>query len=123
MHCRLLPICTTERLTVLFIIQTICQTLPVLAIITVNLILEDRKGNLWIGTNGGGLDLFNKKTKTFTHFNEETKNSISNNDVYCMSEDKNGNLWIGTNLGLNRMDKKRPVYKLLYERWFAQQYN
>ena len=26
---------------------------------------EDKEGNLWIGTNGSGLDLFNKKTKTF----------------------------------------------------------
>ena len=72
----------------------------------INTIYSDKKGNLWIGTNGSGLDLFDKKTKTFTHINEDAKNKISNNDVYCVTEDADGNLWIGTNRGLNRMDRK-----------------
>ena len=28
-------------------------------------IIEDQEGNLWIATMGGGLNLFNNKTKTF----------------------------------------------------------
>ena len=73
----------------------------------VNVILTDKQGKLWIATSGGGLDLFNKQTNNFTHFKfDEHRNSISNNDVYCMVEDNAGDLWIGTKVGLNRMDRK-----------------
>ena len=68
----------------------------------------------------GGLDLFDKKTKTFTHFNKETKNRLSNNDVYCLAEDSDGNLWIGTSLGLNKMDRKTGrITEVFYKRWIA----
>jgi len=60
--------------------------------------------NLWIGTDGGGLDLFNKKTKRFTSFQHEVgENSISNNSVGDIREDAAGNLWIGTSSGLNHL--------------------
>ncbi len=73
----------------------------------INLFFQDKEGKLWIGTNGHGLDLFNKETGSFTHLlKDPVKNSISNNDIYCLKEDAAGNLWIGTNLGLNRMDRK-----------------
>lgn len=30
-------------------------------------LFEDKKGSLWIGTDGGGINMFNPQTKTFTH--------------------------------------------------------
>ena len=34
----------------------------------VNDIVEDSRGDLWIGTWGGGLDRYDRKTDQFTHF-------------------------------------------------------
>ena len=31
-------------------------------------IMEDSEGNLWVGTWGGGLNLFNRSTGTFTRY-------------------------------------------------------
>ncbi len=30
-------------------------------------IYEDKEGNLWVGTLGGGLDKFDRETETFDH--------------------------------------------------------
>src|SRR6185503_2123551 len=69
-------------------------------------LLADSKGYIWIGTLDKGLDLFDKKTKTFTHFVHDTsRNSLSDNNIHCIYEDKQGNIWIGTKSGLNRLDR------------------
>ena len=43
----------------------------------------DGKGNLWVGTSGYGLNYFNKKSDTFTHYIHDPENSksLSNNQV------------------------------------------
>lgn len=59
---------------------------------------EDRAGNLWIGTFGGGLQCFRDgKFTTFT-----MTNGLSNNFVWALHADADGVLWIGTENGLNR---------------------
>jgi ligand-binding sensor domain-containing protein/serine phosphatase RsbU (regulator of sigma subunit) len=57
--------------------------------------LQDKSGNLWFGTYGGGVSKYDGKS--FTHFTE--KEGLSNNTVLSMLEDKSGNLWFGTNGG------------------------
>jgi signal transduction histidine kinase/ligand-binding sensor domain-containing protein/CheY-like chemotaxis protein len=54
--------------------------------------LQDRIGNLWLGTSGGGLSRFDGKF--FTNFTQ--KEGLPNVSIYSMLEDKNGNLWLGT---------------------------
>jgi signal transduction histidine kinase/DNA-binding response OmpR family regulator len=53
---------------------------------------------LWIGTKGGGLNLFNKKTGIFTHIT--TSQGLCNDVVYGLLDDDNGNIWGSTNNGL-----------------------
>ncbi len=66
-------------------------------------ILEDKSGNIWFGSYGGGLSKYDGKS--FTHFTE--KEGLSNNGVYSILEDKNGNLWFGTKGGgVNKYDGK-----------------
>ena len=64
-------------------------------------ILEDKSGNLWFGTWGGGLSKFDGKS--FTHYTE--KEGLSDNVVWSILEDKEGNLWFGTYKdGVNKFD-------------------
>jgi len=65
--------------------------------------LEDKSGNLWFGTNGGGVSKYDGKS--FTHFTD--KEGLSSNDVWSILEDKNGNLWFGTlGGGVSKYDGK-----------------
>ncbi len=58
-------------------------------------LLEDKRGNIWMGTNGGGVSMYNGQT--FTHYTE--KEGVSSNIVWSMLEDTSGNIWFGTNGG------------------------
>lgn len=54
---------------------------------------------LWVATAGGGLNLFDKQTKTFEHFTE--KDGLPNMTVYATLFDETGNLWMSTNSGIS----------------------
>ncbi|MCF8276240.1 MAG: hypothetical protein K9J17_05840 [Flavobacteriales bacterium] len=64
-------------------------------------LLEDSRGFLWVGTEGGGLVRFDgREFVTFTN-----GNGLSGNTVRSLFEDENGMLWIGTDGdGLCRYD-------------------
>ncbi|WP_083925184.1 ligand-binding sensor domain-containing protein [Flexithrix dorotheae] len=65
----------------------------------INTIFEDSKHNLWVGTNTGGVNLYNRAKDTFRNFKFEQANPIAkgSNTIRCFYEDKNGRIWIGTN--------------------------
>ncbi|SFF68214.1 Signal transduction histidine kinase [Salegentibacter agarivorans] len=73
-------------------------------------ITGDEKGNLWIGTTGGGLNFYNSNTKQFTTFKHEENNpkSLISNHVNNVFLDSRNKLWIGTNKGLNMLDLNDP---------------
>jgi signal transduction histidine kinase/ligand-binding sensor domain-containing protein/DNA-binding response OmpR family regulator len=76
-------------------------------------IYEDRSGALWIGTRGGGgLNLFDRQSKSFTRYRNDPKsvNSLSNNSVRPIHEDRSGALWIGTENGLNLFDRQSQSF-------------
>lgn len=71
---------------------------------TINDILQDRHGFMWIATDDG-LNRYDGYTFTIFKniFGDPT--SISDNWVVCLFEDKDGTLWAGTNSGgLNKFD-------------------
>ncbi len=69
----------------------------------VSAVFEDSRGRLWVGTDQQGVDLLDRQTGTFRHFNVGTKApfQLSGNFVRNFYEDSRHNLWIGTNEGLN----------------------
>ncbi len=76
--------------------------------------LEDKDGLIWIGTDGGGLNVYNPKTKNYSYFlkDENNPNSLSSNAPICLAEDSKGQIWIGTyGGGLNCYNKKTGVFK------------
>ena len=59
-------------------------------------IYEDRSGVLWIGTEDGGLNKYNRETDNFTRYMHDPNDSksLSNNGVFSILQDRSGNLWI-----------------------------
>ena len=63
---------------------------------------EDINKNFWIGTEGGGLLLFNRSNGTFQRFT--TREGLPNNNVLRILEDQHGILWMSTYNGLCKFD-------------------
>jgi ligand-binding sensor domain-containing protein/two-component sensor histidine kinase len=61
----------------------------------VNSIIQDKRGYLWVGTQGGGVCKFDGSK--FTQYSE--KDGISGDIVTGLSEDKKGNIWITSTWG------------------------
>ncbi|WP_419788511.1 hybrid sensor histidine kinase/response regulator transcription factor [Mucilaginibacter sp. SP1R1] len=62
---------------------------------------ESSKGKIWIGTNGGGVNMFDPKTKTFFKYVSAPANAGErqlpvNGFIRAIEEDREGNIWIGT---------------------------
>jgi ligand-binding sensor domain-containing protein len=79
-------------------------------------IYEDKKEAgrfLWIGTQGGGLNKFDRRTNRFTHFRVDRRNGNSLNNDYILSiyVDKSGVFWIGTwGGGINKLDRRTMTF-------------
>lgn len=70
-------------------------------------IAEDKNGDIWVATVGGGLNKFNRKANRFYHYlhNAKNKNSLSDNFINKIAIDNSGKLWVATALdGLNLFD-------------------
>lgn len=76
---------------------------------TIRSIHEDALHNFWIGTQEGGLLLFDRNTGKYEQFT--TNEGLPNNTVLRMLEDKNGNLWLSTYNGLSRFDVKAKTFR------------
>lgn len=72
---------------------------------TVESIIQDKKGYIWIGTNDG-LNRYNGYDFKVYRHDDEDKNTITNNYIVDLEEDRKGNLWIGTANGLSKLNPK-----------------
>ncbi len=60
--------------------------------------LFNNDGTVWLGTEGGGLNLYDmrtRKTRTFS-----TQEGLPSDDVYSLQKDSRGRLWVSTGKGL-----------------------
>ncbi len=69
------------------------------SVTTVNKLYRDKRGNLWVGTWGAGLGMFDPKGKNLRWFN--SSNGLSSDFIHTIGEDSSGKLWVGTEVGLN----------------------
>jgi ligand-binding sensor domain-containing protein len=65
---------------------------------SVNDMLEDRKGRLWVGTHAGLHCLKDRQKGAFQYFG--TAAGFPDEPIFSIVEDMQGRLWIGTNKGL-----------------------
>jgi ligand-binding sensor domain-containing protein/two-component sensor histidine kinase len=68
---------------------------------SVQCIIQDRSGIMWIGTNGG---LNRYDGSSFIQYSILSQPSLSNNVVTSLRQGEDGNIWIGTENGLNILD-------------------
>ena len=80
-------------------------------------ILEDKTGNIWLGTMHGGISKYDPTVKLHPEKKSahEVISAFSNykiapgdmyENVYCITEDKTGNIWFGTAGGVSRYNPK-----------------
>jgi signal transduction histidine kinase/ligand-binding sensor domain-containing protein/AraC-like DNA-binding protein len=80
----------------------------------IRLILKEKGGNIYVGTDGGGIYYLNNDYKVINHFsqNEDNVGSLSSNGVYDILIDKEEIIWVATyGGGVNYLDKSKSVFK------------
>ena len=77
---------------------------------TVNCILADNKGLIWIGT-ASGLSCFDRYgMKSYFH-EKDNPYSLPGNTIYFIAEDSLNNIWVSTNNGLTLYDKSSDSFR------------
>jgi ligand-binding sensor domain-containing protein/two-component sensor histidine kinase len=77
-------------------------------------LIEDDDQNVWVGTWGGGIFIYNRKLDNFRQLKHipQQSNSISSNYIYDLFKDSKGRIWVGTNgYGLNLGDSQKYTFK------------
>jgi signal transduction histidine kinase/DNA-binding response OmpR family regulator len=71
---------------------------------TILSIYESNDKTIWIGTDGEGLFNYNKKSKSFSNYNDFP--GFKEKSVRAIISDNNGSLWISGGSGLTKLDFK-----------------
>ncbi|HXC59470.1 MAG TPA: two-component regulator propeller domain-containing protein, partial [Steroidobacteraceae bacterium] len=71
---------------------------------TVTAILEDRQGNMWLGTGGGGLNVADSHGRVLRVFHTDPANprGLPSDFIYSLTLDAEGRVWVGTDAGVAR---------------------
>ncbi len=72
--------------------------------VSVNCIIQDKSGNLWLGTRKG-LNVYKQNQITAFFHDEKNCNTLPSNYVNTLQEDSLGRIWVGTSMGLAIFDK------------------
>jgi len=80
---------------------------------TTRILFEDSKGRIWIGTTSGGVNVLDKTTGVFKHYNRN--NGLSDNAILSILEDDKGDIWISTSYGINIIDPDTNVITMISE--------
>ena len=79
---------------------------------SINSILRDIQGFMWIATEDGLSRYDGNEFKTYRH-DPDDSTSLSHNVVHFIEEEKGtGNLWVGTVLGINYFDRSLERFKV-----------
>lgn len=81
--------------------------------IDIRSIYEATDGSIWVGTNTGGLDLYDPDTGKFRNFahNSADPASIIDDSINGIVEGPAGLLWVATQKGLSRLDRKSGQFE------------
>ena len=77
----------------------------------ISAIIQDKKENLWLGTDQG-ITVLEKNKKNHTFYQHNSKDSLSSNTITCLLEDSKGRIWVGTTEGLNLFNEKAKKFQI-----------
>jgi signal transduction histidine kinase/ligand-binding sensor domain-containing protein/ActR/RegA family two-component response regulator len=74
-------------------------------------IKEDKSGNLWIATSGGGLNMLDRSRRHFKSYVNKPNDSksIAGNFINEIAIDKQNKLWLATTAGLDVFDPEKGI--------------
>jgi ligand-binding sensor domain-containing protein/signal transduction histidine kinase len=80
-------------------------------------LLMDENGQLWIGTENGGLNVYNNEKRNFYHYRIDDFNpmSLNNESIQSLTQDRQKNLWIGTYGGGVNVSMKNGDFLVHYK--------
>ncbi len=79
----------------------------------VSYVYEDRDGQFWLSTWGGGVNAFDPKSERFVRYQHRVGDttSLADDRVQHIFEDRQGVLWMGTMDGLSRLDRATGKFR------------
>ena len=78
---------------------------------TINCMMQDRDGFLWIGTSNGVSRFDGYSFRNFKH-NSKNPRSLNGISVFGIVEGKDGRLWLSTDVGIEYFDKHTEEFRL-----------
>lgn len=75
--------------------------------------LQQSNGNVWLSTDAGGVDVFDRETERFHHYTANPLNpySLGAPVIHQILEDNRGNIWIGTyGGGVNKYSPEKQKF-------------
>lgn len=78
-------------------------------------VISDKRGLVWISTNGNGLFIYNKKDKSLKHIVKDSPEQLLNtNYIVFMTQDRDGNIWLcGEHHGVIRLQTRQQNYTVV----------
>ena len=80
---------------------------------SINAVVQDKQGFIWIGTQDG-LNKYDGYSFTTYYHDPEDSTSICDNFIRALEIDSVGNLWIGTDNGLSKFDARSETFTSYY---------
>lgn len=87
----------------------------------ISALCEDKKGRIWIGTNGGGLSYYDREADRIRSYNLTPDGKWLSTAINAVDTDANGNIWVASYgalyiLDVNNLQKKMdPTYRRIVE--------
>lgn len=85
----------------------------------IRFLLTKNNGDLWIATADEGIDLFNAKKQSFTHYSHRAgnNNTIVNNSVFSLTDAGDNKMWVATEEGLELFNESEQAFEHKYNRF------
>ncbi len=76
-------------------------------------LVESADGLLWIGTDPGGLNVYDPQTGLFSVYRNDPNDpeSLLNDSIWALMEASDGKIWVGTRNGLSVLDRATGKFK------------
>ncbi|MEI2273000.1 ATP-binding protein [Sphingobacterium sp. ML3W] len=87
----------------------------------ISALCEDKKGRIWIGTNGGGLSYYDREADRIRSYNLTPDGKWLSTAINAIDKDADGNIWIASYGALSILDvndlqkKSDPKYKYVIQ--------